>query len=126
VLVTRFREADEPRCEPLNFLLLPKSVVHVDRAAEHYEHLGPVVDMPLVRRISPVEPHGRLTEFGDLDCVPCPCTFKPGYVNELQGLAFLVIPLMCRGAEVLGGATRFHRVHSGVAVCIDGRRRGSR
>lgn len=56
--------------QALDLLSTVVAVVHVDGHVEDDEDLWSVVDMPDVRLVSPVQPHGGAVDLGDVESVP--------------------------------------------------------
>src|SRR5690606_18631076 len=65
VFVAGFGVADDAGGEAFDVFLAVAAVVHVDRAVEDGEDLGAVVDVPDVRLVGPVQPHGGGVDLGD-------------------------------------------------------------
>ncbi len=67
MLVAWFGVADAAGRELLDVLLRALAVVHVDRAVEDHEDLGPVVDVPDVGLVGPVQPDGSAVDLCDVE-----------------------------------------------------------
>ncbi len=70
VLVPGVSVAQPARRQTLDPLLAVLPVVHVDGAVEDNENLRPVVDVPHVGLIGPVQPHRGVLDLRDVQCAP--------------------------------------------------------
>lgn len=118
VFVTDLGHTDPTRGQALDLLRTLRSVVHVDLPLEDDEHLGPVIDVPDVGLVGPVQAHGCIGDSGEVGCRPGSVSGEFAGVKKFHGPPILVVGwLWC--VEWWGGGGLGH-----VGVCE--RRTGQR
>jgi len=70
MFLTRGGDEHVGELEPYRFLDPRVPVLHVDEPIQHNENLGPIVDVPFVGLVRPVQPHAGTFDLGEIPGAP--------------------------------------------------------